>query len=324
MDLENKLGLTALNTPESGERTELTAKEDLFMLTEIFMMATGPMTKQMDVESISTSTVLSTRDYGKTICSTVMESKHGLTSLSTRVITPSEESTESEATNGMMDQCIQATGEKTRYPALGSIHGLMEDAIKESGLTTTWRAWVFTSGTTGECTKANTRTTRSMDSEFTLGQTGEAMKGTGTRASSTVSAPMSCPRTTKSNLVCGKMGNALSGSMRRRCRPLTISSSTTLLSSIRQNPRKWLSLTRHSRNQKALTIDLEKWHVESRSLTFGLRVSVNQWAIRQVGDTLIELNVMVSSNLSTFKRLSNSPLCVLAIIKNYKLESNAN
>lgn len=307
-DLASRLGQTALSTPESGERTELTEKEDLFMLTEIFMMGTGRTTKLMDVESISTSTGLSTRDFGKTIFSTVMELRHGPISLSTREIMPSEESTELEATNGMMDQCIQATGEKTRYPASESTHGWTEDAIRVSGLTTTWRAWVFTSGTTGECTKANTRTTRSTDSEFTLGQTGEAMKGTGTRASSTESAPMSCPRTTKSNLVYGKMESASSGSMRRRCRPLTISSSTTLLSSIRQNPRKWLSLMRHSRNQKASMIDWEKWRVGSRSLTFGLRVSVNLWAILQVADTLIELNVMVLSNLSTFKRLSNSPL----------------
>ena len=92
----------------------------------------------------------------------------------------------------------------------------MEDATKVSGLTTTWKAWVFTSGTTEECIKANTRMTRSMDSEFTLGQTGEAMKDTGTRANSTASAPMSYPRTTKSNSVYGKMENALSGSMRRR------------------------------------------------------------------------------------------------------------
>ena len=257
-DLESRPGQTVLNMPVNGEKTEHTVRVDSSMLTEIFMMVTGPMTRLMDVESISTSTVLSTRDFGKTICSMVMELKHGLISLSMKETMPLEESMVSEATNGTMDQCIQATGEKTRYPALESIHGWMEDAIKVSGLTTTWKAWEFTSGTTEECTKANTKTTRNMDLEFILGQTGEAMKGTGTRASSTVSAPMLYPRTTKSNLVCGKMENALSGSMRRRCRPSTISSSTTLLSSIRQNLRKWLSLMRRSKNQKASTIDLEK------------------------------------------------------------------
>ena len=53
MDLVNKSGLTRLNTQENGERTEPMAKEDSSMWMEIFMMATGQMTKQMEWEPIS-------------------------------------------------------------------------------------------------------------------------------------------------------------------------------------------------------------------------------------------------------------------------------
>ena len=116
MDLENKPGPTVLNMLESGERTELTARADSSMLTEIFMMATGQMTKLMVVESISMLTAPSMKDSGRMIYNMVMESKHGLTNQSMRAIMPSEESTESEATSGTMDQCIQVIGEKIRYP----------------------------------------------------------------------------------------------------------------------------------------------------------------------------------------------------------------
>ena len=257
-DLENRPGLMVLNMQENGEKIELTAKVDLSMLTETFMMVTGPTIRLMVVESISMSMAPSTKDSGKMICNTDMESKHGLTNQSMKEIMPSEESTASEVTSGMMDQCIQVTGERTRYLALESIHGWMEDAIKESGLTTTWKAWAFTSGMMEECTKVNTKTIRNMDLEFTLGLIGGATKATGTRASNTVSACMLYLKTTKSNLVCGKMESALSGSMKRKYRPSTIYSSTTLLSSIRQNPRKWSSLMQPSRNQKALMIDWVK------------------------------------------------------------------
>ena len=53
-DLENRRGQMVPNTQENGERTELTAKADLFMLTEISTMATGPTIKPTAVVSIST------------------------------------------------------------------------------------------------------------------------------------------------------------------------------------------------------------------------------------------------------------------------------
>ena len=53
MDLENKSGLTPLNTQENGERIEPMVKEDSSMLMEIFMMVTGLMIKQMEWEHIS-------------------------------------------------------------------------------------------------------------------------------------------------------------------------------------------------------------------------------------------------------------------------------
>ena len=53
MDLENRHGLTVLNTQVNGEKTELTAREDLFMSTVIFMTDIGLMIKLTVVESIN-------------------------------------------------------------------------------------------------------------------------------------------------------------------------------------------------------------------------------------------------------------------------------
>ena len=116
-DLENRPGLMVLNMQENGEKIELMAKVDLSMLTETFMMVTGPTIRLMVVESISMSMAPSTKDSGKMICNTDMESKHGLTNQSMKEIMHSEESTALEVTSGMMDQCIQVTGERTRYLA---------------------------------------------------------------------------------------------------------------------------------------------------------------------------------------------------------------
>lgn len=53
MATENSHGLMVLSILESGGRTELTEKADLFMLMVISMMASGLMIKQMATEFIS-------------------------------------------------------------------------------------------------------------------------------------------------------------------------------------------------------------------------------------------------------------------------------
>ena len=183
---------------------------------------------------------LNTKDSGRMIFSMVMESKLGQTSQSMKEIMPLEESTESEATNGTMDQCTLVIGGRIKYPESVFIPGSMVVATKVNGLTITWKVWESTYGMTAECTKANIRTIKNMALEFTPGLTEEAMKATGTRANSMESAHMLFQKTIKSNLDYGKTVSVSSGSMRRKFRLLTIYSSITLLSSIKQIQKRWL------------------------------------------------------------------------------------
>ena len=52
-DMENSNGLMVPNILESGRKTEHTEKDNLFMLTVIFMMGSGLMIKLMASESIN-------------------------------------------------------------------------------------------------------------------------------------------------------------------------------------------------------------------------------------------------------------------------------
>ena len=53
-DMENKFGLMVLATSVSGKKTALTAKANLFMLTEMYMKDSGPTIKPMDLELTNT------------------------------------------------------------------------------------------------------------------------------------------------------------------------------------------------------------------------------------------------------------------------------
>jgi hypothetical protein len=114
MVMENKHGQTGLNTSESGEKIELMEKVDLFTLMEIFMMGSGPMTKQMGQVYISMLTELNTKENGKMTYSMGKELKPGLTGQNMKEITHSEGNTVSVLINGMMDHSIQVTGAKIK------------------------------------------------------------------------------------------------------------------------------------------------------------------------------------------------------------------
>ena len=165
-------------------------RENLFMSTVISMTDNGLMIKLMVMESTSMQMELNKMESGRMIFSVAMESKLRQTSQSMKVSINSEKNTESEAINGMMDQCTTDIGRRTKYQALVFIPGSMDGVTRVNGLTIIWKALEFTNGMTTKCTKANTRTIKNMALESSPMLTTEAMKATGTWASSTESALM--------------------------------------------------------------------------------------------------------------------------------------
>lgn len=114
MDKESRDGLMGQYTLENGARTELMAKASSFMLMATSMMDFGQMIKRMVMECTSMSTVLSTKDSGRMICSMDLVLKLGLMAPDTKVITLKEERMVLDHTNGMMDHSTQVIGWKTR------------------------------------------------------------------------------------------------------------------------------------------------------------------------------------------------------------------
>lgn len=117
--------------------------------------------------------------------------------------------------------------------------------MKANGLKITWKEWAFISGTMAVCIKDNIRTIRSTDSVFIHGLTVDATKDTGTRASSTVLAPIACQINNKLNMVSGKMESALNGLVRSKFHKLMNINSTTLSSLIRLAVIRWYHI-KHS------------------------------------------------------------------------------
>ena len=114
-DLVNKHGQMVSNTLESDKKIESMEKVDSSMLMATFKIATGLTTKQMAEVFTNSSTVQSTRVSRRMISNTVTVSRHRQTSQSASKTTPSDESMESVATNGMMDQFTQETIVKINF-----------------------------------------------------------------------------------------------------------------------------------------------------------------------------------------------------------------
>ena len=73
MGLENKPGPMEPSILVNGGKTELMEKGDSSMWMGTFMMVSGPMTRQMVSEFISTSMELNTKENGRMTCSMVRE-----------------------------------------------------------------------------------------------------------------------------------------------------------------------------------------------------------------------------------------------------------
>jgi hypothetical protein len=80
--MENRSGLMNLGMKETGQTIKLMDSENCSMLMEIFMKETGEMIKLTAEGPILMQTEQSIQENGRTISSTELELKHGLTMLS--------------------------------------------------------------------------------------------------------------------------------------------------------------------------------------------------------------------------------------------------
>ena len=116
-----------------GKTTKQTAKEDLFMLTEMSMMANGSTIKPMDLECIAMQTELNTRDSGKTISNTETVLRHGQMVPSMRANMFKERKTVRADSHGLMAQLIMEYSTKTIFKEQVNTTGPMAESITVSG-----------------------------------------------------------------------------------------------------------------------------------------------------------------------------------------------
>ena len=81
MEEDIKSGLMEASMKDTGKMISQMVEDDLFMRTEIYIMAIGKMTRHMDLVSIPIQTELSMKVIGKMINSTVKEKNIGLMEL---------------------------------------------------------------------------------------------------------------------------------------------------------------------------------------------------------------------------------------------------
>ena len=177
-------GRMVQSTQVNGKTTRLRARENSPMLTGMFMMANGPMTRPMDTVFIFTRMEPSTKDFGKMTCSTASDQKLGKIAVDTRAITATAASMALASTNGTMAPFSRETGRKTRFSVQASTNGWTADHTRANGVRITWKAWAFTAGKMVEFTTGSTKTIRNMVTEFTSGKTIENTRDTGATASS--------------------------------------------------------------------------------------------------------------------------------------------
>eukprot|EP00351_Strombidinopsis_sp_SopsisLIS2011_P003697 CAMPEP_0116881788 /NCGR_PEP_ID=MMETSP0463-20121206/13844_1 /TAXON_ID=181622 /ORGANISM="Strombidinopsis sp, Strain SopsisLIS2011" /LENGTH=186 /DNA_ID=CAMNT_0004533971 /DNA_START=446 /DNA_END=1006 /DNA_ORIENTATION=- len=184
MALENRSGQMVQSILVNGAIIVHTARESLFMLTEMCMKDSGLMIKQMDPELIFMSMEQSMKVNGRTICSMERAQKHGQINQDMKEIINLDANMASAPICGTMAANTLVTGEKIRFLVLVSTHGSTEDDMKENGSKITWKAWEYTSGTMVVCIKASIKMTKNMASVFIHGLMDAVTKDTGTEENS--------------------------------------------------------------------------------------------------------------------------------------------
>lgn len=130
---EDKSGQMVPCTKVGGNRIRPTEREDLFMLMEMSMTATGLTIKHMGMVSIAISMEPSTKGGGKKINNTVKELRRGLIMLGTKVTTSKAKSTAPASSAGLMVALTTELSLKIISRVKDNIIGRMGEIIKASG-----------------------------------------------------------------------------------------------------------------------------------------------------------------------------------------------
>ena len=171
MGMVFKNGQMVPNTRVNGKTTELTEKENSYILTETYTMESGSTIKQTATVSIIISTAPCTRATGEMISSMVKEKNHGLMALFMRDTTWLAKSMEWVFIAGMTAANIQVNGMRIKSRDSELIVGWMDVNIKVNGSTIIWMEWESTPGLMVDATWVSTKTTKNMDTASISGPT---------------------------------------------------------------------------------------------------------------------------------------------------------
>ena len=133
MVLVVKCGQMVQDTKAIGNLIKLTAKENLSMLTEIFMKASGSMTKLMVKVLIPMPTEPTIMEIGSMINNMVSEWNPGLMVLNMRETISMERKREKENLHLLMEVITKVNLNKTRYADTESTTGQMVSNMTDNG-----------------------------------------------------------------------------------------------------------------------------------------------------------------------------------------------
>jgi hypothetical protein len=128
-----RYGLTEASMRDTGRMTKLTVKEDLSMLTEIFMTAIGRMIRPMDSEVILTPMEPSIKDIGKMISNMEKVRNNGLMAHNTQEAINTERKTVLESSCGQTSLLTMVNSLIITSMARVSTDGLTVENTSETG-----------------------------------------------------------------------------------------------------------------------------------------------------------------------------------------------
>ena len=129
-----KCGQMVQDMKAIGNLIKLTVKENLSMLTEIFMKVSGSMTKPMVKELIPTLTEPTIMEIGSTINNMVSEWNPGLMALNMRETISMEKRREKESLHLLTEVITKENLNKTRYADTESTTGQMVSNMTDNGV----------------------------------------------------------------------------------------------------------------------------------------------------------------------------------------------
>jgi hypothetical protein len=206
----DRFGLMDPCTKVGGKTIKPTEKEDLFMLTEMCMMANGWKTKHTDLVYTVISMVPSMKAIGRRINSMEMGWRHGQTVQNMKANMFKAKNTEPADSLGLTEVLIMDNSSKIIFKEKGNIIGLMAENTMVFGLITKWKVTEYLPGLMVVATKETMSTTKKKAKVYFSGQMEGNMKVGGRMVNNTELEPIPA-QAEKLSKVNGKMGKDFNG-----------------------------------------------------------------------------------------------------------------